>query len=152
MIMVATVVYPAFGPPALADSPPDDLQGPVIDYGGMSFVGYQIDDPAIHLHDWKRVKLCWETLPNHREIPVPYAFALHIVGPENTILGGRESYPGLGTYTLWEPGKLLRHLPVTGEVIRAFTHRVSIMKRAVCSPVGPHQTLSAMCARLHLSA
>ncbi|MBN1202476.1 MAG: DUF2142 domain-containing protein, partial [Anaerolineae bacterium] len=105
VIMVPTVIYPAFGPPALLDDPPADLSGPVLDFGGPRFVGYTLDDPTVHTGGWRQITLCWQAPDGDQRVPVPYAYALHVVGPDNTRLAGRESYPGLGTYTLWEPGK-----------------------------------------------
>jgi hypothetical protein len=80
------------------------LQGGPIDFGEARFLGYQVDDRAIFQDEDAHFRLCW-TAQSEDDLPVPYAFALHIVGDANHIVGRRESYPGMGTYTLWQANR-----------------------------------------------
>ena len=103
IVLGVGTLYAAFAPPQLLDSAPDSLEGPVLDFGGPRFLGFQVDQHAIHTGDEREFMLCWQAPASDELVAVPYAFALHIVGPENTVVGRRESYPGMGRYTLWQP-------------------------------------------------
>ncbi|MCU0496869.1 MAG: hypothetical protein MUF87_05905 [Anaerolineae bacterium] len=114
LIFVPLVLWPAFGPPILMDNPPDDLQHEVINFGVARFIGYSVSQDTIAQGDRLTVKLCWQAPQGTGPIPVPYAFAFHIVGsadldriqPNEPIVGRKESLPGLSKYTLWQPGKI----------------------------------------------
>jgi len=48
------------------------------------------------------VKLCWQPVSQTEQ---PYAILLHIIGPNNSLMAGRRTYPGLGHFptTIWVP-------------------------------------------------
>lgn len=112
--LVPLMLIPAFGPPNLMDSPPDDLQHEVINFGVARFIGYSVSQDTIAQGDRLTVKLCWQAPEGTGPIPVPYGFAFHIVAsaehdriqPNEPIVGRKESLPGLSKYTLWQPGKI----------------------------------------------
>ncbi|HEX2619317.1 MAG TPA: glycosyltransferase family 39 protein, partial [Phototrophicaceae bacterium] len=117
--MIPTTLYPAFGVPKLLDNPPSALSGIPLDFGIARFAGYRIDSDLIQQGEQHLIELCWQAPAGDTSSPVPYAFALHLVDTDNRLIGGRDSYPGLGKYTLWQPGKAFCdrfYLPVTGEV------------------------------------
>ena len=49
------------------------------------------------------VRLCWRVLAQPRR---HYTVLLHVIGPENSLITSRRTYPGLGHYPapLWQPG------------------------------------------------
>ncbi|MBZ0318020.1 MAG: hypothetical protein K8L91_16490, partial [Anaerolineae bacterium] len=132
VIIVPTTIYPAFGRPPLTDSPSEDLMGEVLDYGQADFLGFKVDDSRIHLGDTREFSLCWQAEDaeaSGEKIPMPYAFALHVIGPDDEVVGRRESYPGLGNYTLWEPGKSFCDtfgLPIGAELKTGQVYRLSL--------------------------
>ncbi len=129
VIIVPTTIYPAFGRPPLTENPPEDLMGEVLDYGQADFLGFKMDDTRIHIGDTREFTLCWGAEDADEQIPMPYAFALHVIGPEDEVVGRRESYPGLGNYTLWQPGKAFCDtfgLPIGGELINGQVYRLSL--------------------------
>jgi hypothetical protein len=129
VIVAPTTLVPAFGRPVLHDQPPGDLLGPVIDYSMAQFVGFRVDQPRIHPGNEREFTLCWQAPDGADEIPVPYAFALHVVGPDDQLVGRRESYPGLGNYTLWQPGRAFCDtfaLPIEGSLEPGRIYRLAL--------------------------
>ncbi|MBC8171999.1 MAG: glycosyltransferase family 39 protein, partial [Anaerolineae bacterium] len=117
--MISTTIYPAFGIPRLLVDLPDRLSGVSLDFGIARFAGYHIDSDLIEQGDQRLVELCWQSPSGDAFVPVPYAFAMHLIDSDNRLIGGRDSYPGLGKYTLWQPGKAFCdqfYLSVTGKV------------------------------------
>ena len=51
------------------------------------------------------ISLCWQTISPSRQ---DYTVLIHIVGPDNHVVGSRHTYPGLGSYptSIWEPDRL----------------------------------------------
>ncbi|MCQ3931683.1 MAG: hypothetical protein DPW16_14600 [Chloroflexi bacterium] len=132
VIIVPTTIYPAFGRPPLTENPPENLMGEVLDYGQASFLGFKVDDTRIHLGDTREFTLCWQAedaASSGEKIPMPYAFTLHVIGPDDEVVGRRESYPGLGNYTLWDAGKSFCDtfgLPIGGELKEGQIYRLSL--------------------------
>ncbi len=129
VIIVPTTIYPAFGRPPLTENLPEDLMGEVLDYGQADFLGFKLDDTRIHMGDTREFALCWRAESADEQIPMPYAFALHVIGPNDEVVGRRESYPGLGNYTLWQPGKVFCDsfgLPIGGKLINGQVYRLSL--------------------------
>lgn len=99
------ILYMAFIPPGIVNTPPENLQGQPINFSsGAQFIGYQIDDDRIATGSEHWVTLCWRAPEGDSAIEVPHAFALHLVGDGDTRLAARDSYPGLGRYTYWQAG------------------------------------------------
>ncbi|MBI5930134.1 MAG: DUF2142 domain-containing protein [Chloroflexi bacterium] len=132
VIIVPTTIYPAFGRPPLTENPPQDLMGEMLDYGQADFLGFKVDDTRIHTGDTREFTLCWQAedaKSSGERISMPYAFALHVIGPDDEVVGRRESYLGLGNYTLWEPGKAFCDtfgLPIDGELQAGQIYRLSL--------------------------
>ncbi len=129
VIIVPTTIYPAFARPRLTDNPPENLMGEVLDYGQVDFLGFKVDDSRIHIGDLREFTLCWRAELSGEKIPMPYAFALHVIGPDDEVAGRRESYPGLGNYTLWEAGKSFCDtfgLPIGGELKTGQVYRLAL--------------------------
>lgn len=129
VVIAPTTIYPAFGRPPLTENPPENLMGETLDYGQADFLGFKVDDTRIHIGDTREFTLCWQAEESHEKIPMPYAFALHVIGPDDEVVGRRESYPGLGNYTLWEPGKSFCDtfgLPIGGNLKIGQIYRLSL--------------------------
>jgi len=49
------------------------------------------------------VEMCWRPLV---QTDHPYSILVHMIGPENSLIANRRTYPGLGSYptTIWQPG------------------------------------------------
>ncbi|HEX2619880.1 MAG TPA: phospholipid carrier-dependent glycosyltransferase, partial [Phototrophicaceae bacterium] len=126
IITTVVVIFPALDAPALINEPPANLQGSPINFGVAIFLGYQIDNDILVPGQDRQIKLCWQAPGGDTPIAVPYPFALQViqvadrnrVQPGEPIVASRESYPGLGKYTLWQPGKVFCdefRLPPGGE-------------------------------------
>ncbi|MCU0513285.1 MAG: glycosyltransferase family 39 protein [Anaerolineae bacterium] len=105
LVYAAALSYPlAFTVPLL---PPDEvppLAGVPVQYGAVELLGYRLLPAQLTPETVPQVLLCWRSLAAD-PLPVPYAFTLQIAGPDDTIYARRESYPGMGQYTLWQPGR-----------------------------------------------
>lgn len=106
VVMVPAVIIHAFGPPPIRGDVPDNLEGPVIDFGGPRFLGYTVDSRLIHNGDYRHFQLCWQAPDGSQKIPLPYPFSLTITTLDSQLVGKRESFTGLGNYTLWQPNKI----------------------------------------------
>lgn len=129
LLVVPFTLRPALGPPTLYDEIERDLQGPVMDFGNIYFLGYATERDTISSgQDW-RLDLCWAAGEADASIPVPYPYTITIFDAERRRIGGRETYPGLGTYTRWPPGKAFCdtvQVPITGEVQPGAEYRIWI--------------------------
>ena len=105
LFIPALVVLPAYLPPRVARVPPL-LERLDWQYGDVvRLLGYDLDSRTLVAGQDRYVTLCWETLTRPE---IDYAFALHFVGPENRLVGARDSYHGLGRYpsSAWRAGDL----------------------------------------------
>lgn len=108
IITAVTVIFPAFGAPALLDQTPEGLSGEPLNFAVGHFIGYKIDSDVLRQGEDRHVTLCWQAADG--ETPVPYPFALQVIEAADRnqvqagelIVASRESYPGLGKYTLWQ--------------------------------------------------
>lgn len=72
---------------------------------GIYLVGYSLDRNRVLPGEEVAVTLCWEA-------PAPlsedYVYFVHLLGPEESIVGARNTHPGLSRYptTQWAPGNL----------------------------------------------
>jgi hypothetical protein len=112
------LLHQAFFPvPTQAERPPDLIGVPLTFANGAVFTGYRIDDDRVTPGAERWVTLCWGAPDATEPLAVPYAFALHLVGDGDARLAARDSYPGLGRSTLWQPGRYLCErfrYPITG--------------------------------------
>jgi hypothetical protein len=92
------VLRPAYAPPAIrsvetirARTQPADLR-----FGdSIRLVGYDIDHDRVLPGGEVTVTLCWEAL---KLVEGNYAYFVHVLGPEESKVGARDTYPGLGRY------------------------------------------------------
>jgi 4-amino-4-deoxy-L-arabinose transferase-like glycosyltransferase len=101
------VLWPAYAPPAMlsverihACTRPADLR-----FGdSIRLVGYDMGRTRVLPGDEVTVTLCWEALAPMEE---DYAYFVHILGPEESVVGARDTHPGLGRYPTerWSPGE-----------------------------------------------
>jgi hypothetical protein len=81
------------------------LAGETASFGDVEFMGYRIEPDRLSAGVLPRATVCWRSLREDERLPVPYAFAFHITGQDGTVYYARDSYPGLGLYTNWQPGR-----------------------------------------------
>jgi hypothetical protein len=105
IILVPTTIDAAFGAPPLHTALPDNLQKIIVDFGGPRLLGYRLDEP-IQPGAKSDITLCWQAPLGNKKLAVPYSFSLQILDATGTVMGKRKSLPGLGHYTLWQPGKI----------------------------------------------
>ncbi|MBI5931279.1 MAG: hypothetical protein HY862_18365 [Chloroflexi bacterium] len=106
LVMVPAVIIHAFGPPPLRNDVPEHLEGLVIDFGGPRFLGYTVDSNIIHVGDYRHFEFCWQAPSSDEKIPVPYPFSISVTTLDTQLVGKRESFTGMGTYSLWQPNKI----------------------------------------------
>jgi uncharacterized membrane protein len=97
------------------------LAGEAARFGEVEFMGYRIEPQRLTEGIMPRAVVCWRSLRDDARLPVPYAFAFHITGQDGTVYYGRDSLPGLGLYTNWQPG-------------RAFCDRFALEQRQALVP------------------
>ncbi len=74
------------------------------------------------------VQVCWRTLA---EAEKDYSVLVHLVGPNNSVVASRHTYPGLGSYptSLWEPGQLFCdqiNIDIPEDLLHTLRYRVEI--------------------------
>jgi hypothetical protein len=74
-------------------------------FGKALFMGYRIEPERLTPGVQPRVTVCWRSLRDDGRLPVPEAFAFHITDEGDTVYFGRDSLPGMGLYTHWQPGR-----------------------------------------------
>lgn len=129
LVIVAGVTLPqAFLRATFPADQPLALSGNPIGFGEAELMGYQIAQHTLGDTPLD-VILCWRSLRSQGQLPMPYAFGFNIVDENNAIYAGRESYPGLGKYTLWKPDAAFCDqfsVPIEREVIPAHGYRISV--------------------------
>jgi hypothetical protein len=93
-----------------------------------ALIGYRIDTKPLSTGDIAIGYLCWQSL-GYTQRSFPYA--LQFVGPDDTVIGARNSYHGLGTYPLshWQPNEQfcdVTSLKITGDVPKPRAYRVVV--------------------------
>ncbi|MGD1996652.1 MAG: glycosyltransferase family 39 protein [Anaerolineae bacterium] len=70
---------------------------------GIRLVGYELEDTSAHPGEEIAVTLCWKA---RAPLTEDYAYFIHLLGPREQIVGGRDTYPGLGRFptSQWVPG------------------------------------------------
>jgi hypothetical protein len=111
--LLALAVFALIGVLRLAYAPPPmlsraEMQARVrpvdLRFGdGIRLVGYDLDRNRGLPGDEIAVTLCWEALAPMEE---DYAYFVHLLGPEESIVGARNTHPGLGRYptSRWAAG------------------------------------------------
>jgi hypothetical protein len=112
VISAVLVLYPAFVAPVLLDSIPSGLHGDGIDFGPVRFVGYRIENDGIRVGQPFPIMLCWQAADGDMPVPMPHPFSVQLIAleggqPTGPKVGSRESYLGLGKYTLLQPRKVV---------------------------------------------
>ncbi|MBN1812972.1 MAG: glycosyltransferase family 39 protein [Anaerolineae bacterium] len=101
------VLRPAYASPAMLSvqkiqsrTQPADLR-----FGdSIRLIGYDTDHDRVLPGGEVTVTLCWEALAPMEE---NYVYFVHILGPEESKVGARDTHPGLGRYPTrrWSPGE-----------------------------------------------
>jgi len=147
LVIVAGVTLPrAFIRATFAPEQLPQLSGSPVSFGEAQLAGYRIDQSVLDGSPID-VTLCWRSLRRDGRLPVPYAFGFNLVDENNTIYAGRESYPGLGKYTLWYPNRAFCDhftLPMEREPVPAHAYRVTVglFDPATMQPIQPDNNAS----------
>lgn len=93
-----TAIKPAYAkPPLLSDAEVAGRTDPIsVHFGdGIRLVGYRVQARSVTPGGKTGVTLCWEaTAPMSRN----YAYFVHFLGPNESIVGARDTHPGLGKF------------------------------------------------------
>ncbi len=105
VVLMTGLIYPlTYTPwPYPAGSIPHSLQASERRYGDVELVGYDVQPPRLGASNALDVRLCWQSVQGANAQPVPLAFGVQLIDGE-TVIARRESLPGMGSYTLWQPG------------------------------------------------
>lgn len=101
------VIRPAFAPPRLTDPAAiaRTVSGPQWTYGeAVRLLGASPDRPSVAPGEVLTVRVCWTALaPMEKD----YTLFVQLVGREETRIGERHTYPGLGRFptSLWPVGR-----------------------------------------------
>ena len=104
-VSVALIVPRAFGVVTLPPERAPVLEGrEELAFGEIEFLGYRIAPPVL-TPDVRAidVMLCWRSTHAEGLLEVPQSVVFAIINGDLSI-GGRETYPGMGSYTLWQAG------------------------------------------------
>ena len=101
-----TAIAPAYArPPLLSDEEIATRTRPAdIHFGdGIHLVGYELERRSAHPGEEIPVTLCWETTAS---LAKDYVYFVHFLGPNESIIGARDTHPGLGRFptSQWTPG------------------------------------------------
>ena len=105
-LLAPRYIQSAFGRPVLltraqasAGTNPTDVR-----FGSLArLFAYEASPRRVEPGGETTVTLCWETL---NSTPQNYSVFVHLLGPADAVVGGRNTYPGLGAYatSLWRQG------------------------------------------------
>jgi 4-amino-4-deoxy-L-arabinose transferase-like glycosyltransferase len=100
------VLRPAYAPPAM--QPVEKIQARTqaadLRFGdAIRLIGYEVDRDRVLPGGEVAVTLCWEALA---PVEADYVYFAHILGPEESKVGARDTHPGLGRYPTgrWKMG------------------------------------------------
>jgi 4-amino-4-deoxy-L-arabinose transferase-like glycosyltransferase len=101
------VIRPAFAPPRLTDpaTVARVINGPQWTYGeAVQLLGASPDRPSVAPGEVLTVRACWTALAPMKK---DYTVVVQLVGREETRIGERHTYPGLGRFptSLWPVGR-----------------------------------------------
>ncbi len=142
-------IVPAYArPPILSAADIQDMEHPLqVNFADkVELLGYDIDPEQATVREAIVVTLYWRALSEMEE---NYTVGVHLVGPEYTSFGGRDSYPARGNYatSLWREGDIVRDTywlriprdfptPSTGQVeVTLYLHSTG-ERLAIVSPQG----------------
>jgi hypothetical protein len=102
------VLWPAYAPPALLSRREIESRSRRADLcfgdeANVRLAGYDLAANRVRPGDELEVTLCWEALA---QMDVDYVTFVHLVGPEESVVGSRDTHPGLSRYPTrrWTPG------------------------------------------------
>jgi 4-amino-4-deoxy-L-arabinose transferase-like glycosyltransferase len=84
--------------------------------------------PSVEAGNNVRVEVCWRPLAQTDQ---PYSVLIHLIGPEDTLVANRRTYPGLGRYptTIWQPGYVfcdMVQISVEEDLAKTLLYKVEI--------------------------
>lgn len=88
-----------------------------------------VDRDSAAAGDVLPIDLCWRPLA--KSVGSDYSIMLHIVGPNDSVVSGRRTFPGLGSYptSTWEPKRLFCdriRLQIPADVPQTLLYRIEV--------------------------
>jgi 4-amino-4-deoxy-L-arabinose transferase-like glycosyltransferase len=105
-LMAPIYIARAYEPPLklVEAETPTDTQTTYLVFGDLArLYAFDVSPHRLAAGETATVRLCWRALST---TPIDYSVFVHVLGPANSIVGGRETYPGLGAFatSLWQVG------------------------------------------------
>lgn len=77
--------------------------GPTAEEAFAELVHVSVLERSVQTGDLIPVRVCWRTLGAAER---DYTVLVHVIGPQNSLVANRRTYPGLGAYptSIWQPG------------------------------------------------
>jgi 4-amino-4-deoxy-L-arabinose transferase-like glycosyltransferase len=101
-------IAPAYTRPPLISSDETIPNRVHISYADhIELVGYEFKEAEVKPGDWLHITLYWQLIkPPNADLTV----ALRVFGRNDTIVGSKDTFPGLGRYptSLWQPGFIVK--------------------------------------------
>ena len=124
------LIRPAYEPPQFLDAAVPAARGESLGwrYGNVAeLLRVTPATPSATAGETLLVEICWRTLG---PAATNYTVFLQAVGPDESVVADRYTYPGLGSYptAIWEPGKIFCddvQLPIPTDLPRTLVYRLS---------------------------
>jgi hypothetical protein len=97
--------WPELFPPEQVTSRGSQMASHDLVYGEEArLIGFALNHSTVAPGDWLNVTLCWTAV---RPMTHNYTLFVHVLGPENLVIGARNTWPGLGRFptSLWPMGR-----------------------------------------------
>lgn len=130
------LLKPAYMPPELLSSEEVDQLSPNVhvsfgsspDNTVAELVHFDLLVQSVDADDVIPIRLCWRPLVQTDQ---PYSILVHIIGPGNSLIANRRTYPGLGKYptTLWQPGNVfcdVVQVAVPKAILQTLVYKVEV--------------------------
>jgi len=125
------LIRPAYAPPRLLDEAAPAARGESLGWRFGDVAELVSVTPAARsaaAGETLPVEICWRALA---DTDTNYTVFLHAVGPDDTVVADRYTYPGLGSYptAIWRPGDAFCDnvvLPIPADLARTLVYRLSV--------------------------
>jgi hypothetical protein len=126
-----TLIRPAYAPPDLdtVDLAAGDRETTGWRFGEIAELAeVRLGRRSVEAGEVLPVDVCWIT---RQAADKDYSVLVHLVGPENQVVAGRRTYPGLGTYptSAWQPGRRFCdtiRVDIPADLARTLAYQVEI--------------------------
>ncbi|MGD8804505.1 MAG: glycosyltransferase family 39 protein [Chloroflexota bacterium] len=132
LLAPVTLIRPAYALPRLDEVDPD--ANGVQDTTGWRFgeiaelAEVRVGQRSVEAGEVLPVDVCWIT---RQAADKDYSVLVHLVGPDNQVVAGRHTYPGLGSYptSAWQPGRRFCdtiRVDIPADLARTLAYQVEI--------------------------